>query len=128
MSLSTASKALATLAASGASKQTQASSCPEAFSSGDVTRSMSPTAVANDTSVGGTSRSSKLPDMESLPPMAPTPKSTCAMSAPSRADTGLPQRSGSSRSFSKYSWNVRYILRRSKPVATSLATESSTAM
>ena len=101
---------------------------PAAFSSGEVTRSMLPMAVAKDTSVGGTSKSSKEPDMESLPPMAPTPKSTWAIRAPSTAAIGLPQRSGSWRSFSKYSWKVRYMFARSKPVATSFATESSTAM
>ena len=95
---------------------------PASFSSGEVMRSILPIAVAKDTSVGGTSKSSKEPDMESLPPMAPTPKSIWAMSAPSTAAMGLPQRSGSWRSFSKY------LFARSKPVATSFATESSTAM
>ena len=101
---------------------------PAPLNSGDVTRSIEPTAVANDTSVGGTSSCSKLPDMESLPPMAHTPRSTCAMSAPSTAAAGLPQRSGSSRSFSKYSWNVRYMSSRAKPAAASFATLSATAM
>ncbi len=40
---------------------------------------------------------------------------------------GCPQRSGSSPSFGKYSWNVRYMRSRVKPVATSLAMDSSTA-
>ena len=101
--------------------------CPAPLNSGDVTRSTGPTAVANDTSVGGTSKSSNDPLMESLPPMAPTPRSTCAMSAPSTAATGLPQRSGTSRSFSKYSWNVRYMSARANPEATSFATLSTTA-
>ena len=101
--------------------------CPAPLNSGDVTRSTGPTAVANDTSVGGTSKSSNDPLMESLPPMAPTPRSTCAMSAPSTAATGLPQRSGTSRNFSKYSWNVRYMSARANPEATSFATLSTTA-
>ena len=100
---------------------------PACLNSGEVTRSTEPTAVANDTNVGGTSNCSKLPDMESLPPMAPTPRSTCAISAPSTAAAGLPQRSGSSRSFSKYSWNVRYMSSRAKPAVTSFATLSTTA-
>ena len=128
MRCSTASKVAQTLDASASSKETQTRLSPASFSSGEVMRSILPMAVAKDTSVGGTSKSSKEPDMESLPPMAPTPKSIWAMSAPSTAAMGLPQRSGSWRSFSKYSWKVRYMFARSKPVATSFATESSTAM
>ena len=101
---------------------------PACLNSGDVARSTEPMAVANDTSVGGTSSCSKLPDMESLPPMEPIPRSTCAISAPSTAAAGLPQRSGSSRSFSKYSWNVRYMSLWKKPAATRRATLSTTAM
>ena len=80
---------------------------PTFLNSGLVTRSMLPTAVAKLTRVGGTSRSSKEPDMESLPPMEPTPRSTCAMRAPSSDPAGLPQRSGTSFSLPKYSWKVR---------------------
>ena len=64
-------------------------------------------AMAKEMRVGGTSRSLKVPDMESLPPMAAAPKSSWASRAPSRAAKGLPQRAGSSRSFSKNSWRVR---------------------
>ena len=64
--------------------------------------------------------------MESLPPIAPAPRSTCAISAPSTAAVGLPQRSGSSRSFSKYSWKLRYAFSRSKPAATSFDSDSTT--
>ena len=64
-------------------------------------------AMAKEMRVGGTSRSIKEPDMESLPPMAAAPKSSWADRAPSRAAKGLPQRAGSLRSFSKYSWRVR---------------------
>ena len=101
--------------------------CPAPLNSGLIAWSTVPTAVAKLTSVGGTSRSSKLPDMESLPPMEPTPRSTWAMSAPSSDAAGLPQRSGTSRSEPKYSWNVRYASLREKPAATSLATLSTTA-
>ena len=93
---------------------------------GYTTSSTLPVATANEISVGGTSRSSKEPDIESLPPIAPTPRSTCAISAPRTAATGLPQRSASSRSFSKYSWKLRYIVLREKPVAISFATLSTT--
>ena len=111
--------------AAGAMRTTRLPAC---LNSGEVARSTEPTAVANDTSVGGTSSCSKLPDMESLPPMEPMPKSTCAISAPSTAAVGLPQRSGSSRSFSKYSWNVRYISSWRNPAATRRATLSTTAI
>ena len=67
--------------------------------------------------------------MESLPPMAPTPRSIWAMSAPSSAATGLPQRSGS------WPQLLEVLLEGevqcspcSKPAATSLATDSITAM
>ena len=63
--------------------------------------------TAKDTRVGGTSISSKEPLMESLPPMAPMPRAIWALKAPSRAARGLPQRAGSRRSRSKYSWKVR---------------------
>ena len=51
-------------------------------------------ATAKHTSVGGTSSSLKEPDMLSFPPMAGTLKCSCAVSAPSKAAAGLPQRSG----------------------------------
>ena len=85
----------------------QTTRCPAPLNSGETTFSIDPVATAKLTRVGGTSRSSKLPDMESLPPMEPTPKSTCAMRAPRTEATGLPQRSGSVRRRSKYSWKVR---------------------
>ena len=46
--------------------------------------------------------------------------------APSTAAIGLPQRSGSSRSFSKYSWKLRYAFSCSKPAATSFESDSTT--
>ena len=79
---------------------------PAALNSGDddVCRPL-PVAIAKETSVGGTSRSSKLPDIESLPPMARDAQAHLGHQArPAAAADGLPQRSGSSRSFSKYSW------------------------
>ena len=42
------------------------------------TSTVRPVVTAKETSVGGTSRSSKLPDMESLPPMAATPRHSYA--------------------------------------------------
>ena len=83
-------------------------------------------ASAKDMSVGGTSRSSKEPLMESLPPIAPKPSFICAYSAPSRADAGLPQRSGSVPSRSKNSCKVRRARRKSAPVAATLSTLMST--
>ena len=64
-------------------------------------------AMAKEMRVGGTSSPRKEPDMESLPPMAATPRPSWADRAPSRAEKGLPQRTGLSRSFSKYSWKER---------------------
>ena len=80
---------------------------PASLNSGDRTSPALTGAMAKEMRVGGTSRSLKVPDMESLPPMAARPKSSWALSAPSRAAKGLPQRSGSLRSFSKNSWKVR---------------------
>ena len=81
--------------------------CPASLNSGESTSPAWMGAMAKEISVGGTSRSWKVPDMESLPPMAAQPSSNWASRAPSRAAKGLPQRVGSSRSFSKNSWRVR---------------------
>ena len=97
------------------------------MNSGEVTRPTDPTAVAKLTSVGGTSSCSNEPDMESFPPMDPTPKSTCAMSAPRTDAIGFPQRSGSSRQFLEVLLDVRYMSARLKPAPTSFATLSTTA-
>ena len=80
---------------------------PGSLNSGLTTLSVLPAATAKLTSEGGTSMFSNEPDMESLPPMAATPSSTCASSAPSRLAMGRPQRVGSAPRRSKYSWNVR---------------------
>ena len=54
--------------------------------------------------------------MESLPPMAPAPRSIWAIRAPRTAATGSPQRSGwVRRRSSKHSWKERYAFARSKP-------------
>ena len=98
------------------------------LNSGLCTSRVLPMAVAKLTSVGGTSRPSKLPDIESLPPMDAMPRPIWASSAPSRAASGLPQRSGLSFICSKYSWNVRYISSWWKPAQTSLVTLSTTAI
>ena len=63
---------------------------PRPENSGEVTRSTGPHAVANETSVGGTSSCSKEPDDgESLPPIEPTSVSICAMSAPAHGGDRL---------------------------------------
>ena len=80
---------------------------PGSLNSGVMTSPALMGAMAKEISVGGTSRSRKEPDMESLPPIAAAPKSIWASMAPRRAIKGLPQRSGSVRSFSKYSCKVR---------------------
>ena len=50
--------------------------CPDFLNSGDTTPSIFPEVTANETRVGGTSISSKLPLIESLPPTAATPRSS----------------------------------------------------
>ena len=65
------------------------------------------TETAKETSVGGTSMSSNVPLIESLPPMEAMPNSNWAVSAPSKAAAGLPHREASSVMRSKYSWNVK---------------------
>ena len=65
--------------------------------------------------------------MESLPPMAATPRPIWARKAPSSAERGLPQRLGSRPRRSKYSWKLRYTSLNSAPVAISLQTDSTTA-
>ena len=84
-------------------------------------------ATAKETNVGTTSIFSNEPDIESLPPMAGMPSASCASNAPSRAARGLPQRLGSLRSLSKYSWKVSLALAMSAPVTASLRRDSSTA-
>ena len=77
--------------------------------------------------MGGTSSFSKVPLIESLPPIAAMPSASCALNAPRSAAIGWPQRAGSFIGFSKYSWKVRYTSRRSAPEAISLLTDSITA-
>ena len=84
-------------------------------------------ATAKLTSVGGTSSPSKEPDMLSFPPMAGSPRPSWADRAPSKAAAGLPQRAGSSRRRSKYSWKVSRAERGSAPTAASLDRLSTTA-
>ena len=55
------------------------------------------------TRVGGTWMCSKVPLMESLPPMDGRPRAACIFSAPRRALSGLPQVCGSEVMRSKYS-------------------------
>ena len=83
--------------------------------------------TAKDMSVGGTSMSSKVPLIESLPPIDPMPSPICASNAPSKAAKGSPHLSGSFLGEGKYSWNERYTSLMSAPVAISLDMDSITA-
>ena len=59
--------------------------------------------MPNAMSVGGTDICSKVPDIESLPPIEGNPNAVCIFSAPNKALSGLPQlRRLVMRS--KYSW------------------------
>ena len=84
-------------------------------------------ATAKLTSVGGTSISSNVPDMLSLPPMEGRPRRSCACIAPRSAAAGLPQREGTSFNLSKYSWKVSLAVSGSAPIASSLEVDSTTA-
>ena len=83
--------------------------------------------TAKEMSVGGTSRSSKVPLIESLPPIEPMPSPIWASKAPSRAASGLPHLLPSCFGDPKYSWNERYTSLNSAPVAISFETDSMTA-
>ena len=73
-------------------------------------------------SVGGTSSCSKLPDMESLPPMAPMPRSTCAIERAQDGGRGLaPALRARRAGFRNTPGSVRYTFWRLKPAATRLA-------
>ena len=100
---------------------------PICLNSGEMTVRASPVEMAKETRVGGTSMSSKVPDMESLPPMAAHPSCSWASMPPSRAAMGLPQRLGSVFIRSKYSWKVSQQGEWVPPAATTLATDSTTA-
>ncbi len=106
---------------------------PSLLSSGDIVADISDGATANEISVGGTfisvpvSLSLNVPDILSLPPIAPSPSLTCASIAPSSAANGLPQRFGSVPSRSKYSWKDNLISLNLPPLATTFATDSITA-
>ena len=80
---------------------------PARLNSGETTLSILSVVTAKEIRVGGTSSFSKLPLIESLPPIAATPKSICAVNAPRSAERGLPHLLGSFIGFSKYSWKVR---------------------
>ena len=100
---------------------------PAFLNSGEITFSTLHGTIAKLTRVGGTSILLKEPDIESLPPMAAAPSPICASYAPSSAARGLPQRLGSLRSFSKYSWKVSLMRVTSPPEAAIFAKDSSTA-
>src|SRR5699024_6751174 len=80
---------------------------PTCLKARETTWSTLPCATANDNNVGGTSISSKVPDIESFPPILAKSSPDIAKLAPNRDKTGLPQRSGSFCKFSKNSWKDR---------------------
>ena len=79
------------------------------------------------TRVGGTSKSSKEPDILSLPPIAGSPIPIWAESAPNSAAAGWPQREGTACSRGKYSWKVSRAFNGSAPTAKSFERLSTTA-
>ncbi len=70
---------------------------------------------------------SKLPDIESLPPIAAIFSSRCAQNAPNSAPRGLPQRLESPVIRSKYSCSVSQQFSRLPPADMTFATLSITA-
>ena len=96
------------------------------MNSGEMTFLASASETAKETSVGGTSICSKVPDIESLPPIEAAPSCSWASRLPSRAAIGLPQRVGSSVIRSKYSWKVSQQCCSLPPAATILAIDSMT--
>ena len=80
--------------------------------------------TAKEQSVGGTSISLNVPDIESLPPIDGRPYLICASNAPSSAENGWLHLLGSSFILRKYSWNVNLIFLKSPPAATILAIDS----
>ena len=100
---------------------------PASLNSVETTRFASAVDTAKETSVGGTSIFSKVPDMESLPPIDAQESSSCARYAPSSAENGLPQRLGLFCVRSKYSWKVSQHYLRVPPAAITFATDSMTA-
>ena len=97
------------------------------LSSEVVTSFLSPYPTAKLMSVGGTWRFSKLPLIESFPPIGGVCVRFEAFIAPKRAMKGFCHFSGASSSFSKYSWYERRIVLRGAPVATAFNTEIKTA-
>lgn len=84
--------ALVPLPSCGRNTDTVAPACLKWFA---TTSEVCAVVTAKETSVGGTVMSSKVPLMESLPPIAPTPNCSCASSAPRSAASGFPQRTAS---------------------------------
>ena len=97
------------------------------LSSGEMTSFASTVVMPNAASVGGTIRSSKVPLIESFPPMDVKPSSTCIFNAPSSALNGSPQVWRSGVILWKYSWYENLILSYCPPAETTLAQASTTA-
>ena len=91
-----------------------------------ITLPASIASTAKEINAGGTLISIKVPDMESLPPIAGISSSLWTFNAPRRAAKGLPQED-SSVSFSKYSWKDNLIFSSRPPIATTFVAESITA-
>ena len=100
---------------------------PGALNSGDMTLRASTVVMPNATRVGGTCMCSKVPLMESFPPIEGSPSSACILSVPRRAARGLPQVWGSCVMRSKYSWYEKRIPDQSAPEHATLVHASTTA-
>ena len=99
---------------------------PAALKSAETALLPSITPTANDTSVGGTVLSIKVPLMLSLPPIAGRSSASSVVNAPKSALNGWPQLFASC-SLGKYSCSVRRSLAGSAPNATARTTDSVTA-
>ena len=74
------------------------------LNSGEIIFFVSDVVTAKEINVGGTSIFSKVPDIESFPPIDGTEKSNWAFNAPNNAANGLPHLFASSFNLSKNSW------------------------
>ena len=89
-----------------------------------ITRRESTAQAAKAIRVGGTSISSKLPLMLSLPPIAGSPHRRWTVSAPRRAARGRPQDSGPRSVRPKYSCRLKRTSRQRAPTAQTAARAS----
>ena len=80
--------------------------------------------IPKEINVGGTLMCSKVPLIESFPPIDGSPSAICIFSEPRSALIGLPQTAGSWVILSKYSWHENLIFSKWPPAATTLAQAS----